>query len=831
MKIRYLAMFLVATILISSVAFFGITDAEALSFPSLGSITSCTVDNNRNLVVIKGSVKHSVLIGNRTSKIALYRFDPWCDVASDIATAEPIAVTDMSIAFVFEVPCSTILQKTSLYAVALISPEDKVSLISAPTYVDAVTGNTSNAGFKAILTSDNAAALPSLPGSAIVDVYLDRLNNGNNSGYIYNADGDLFYFDKTVISEVDRIVRSYSAAGTDVYLRFLISSSMTNLSFCANAATWATNKCIVIDDEESLKAVYAYTSFLASRYNGGNYGKAKGIILGCGADVPILNNYALLVSDDYNTVYARSLAVVGMAAAAAGNTGISLIVPISDTLTAAGKVNAEEFLYDIGDYLDTYSNITFTVLCESRHNPYKITDDMFVTEIVDDTEYTENFDTDPAFGNDLTPPEETIGYEESTDYVTEKTTAYESLSEQVAEEITDVVEGTDAYIETESATDTEVAYEQTSAPDILVKNTNADGYYCTDNLEVFTKMFERLKKAHSSVNKGFAWCWYPDDYTDESALGVCYSYNYMKLASVGADFYAIGLEKNLVNRFPSMAHLFKYIDTIENVKETSYARKAFGIESWSDIIDKYKTDTGVFSALNLRELQPNIQDFTGEVKYLDYSSGKGAVEWYSGYYCQSLSLQNSDGDGFLKASFDPATSGFAYAEIGYVLDDPEPLLVGDALTFDLMCGEEDGSLYEITVYVNYGGGTLESHNVVAGGVRSALSALVDEFDSTTLVNSIRISVSRVTGEGPFELKLYGVTLNDYVDSSEMLERKIKDVRAFLRVDSSAVNEANKVSVILSVAVLVFVGVIFVLFAYASDKKEIIKSERPIRRFK
>jgi hypothetical protein len=56
----------------------------------------------------------------------------------------------------------------------------------------------------------------------------------------------------------------------------------------------------------------------------------------------------------------------------------------------------------------------------------------------------------------------------------------------------------------------------------------------------------------------------------------------------------------------------------------------------------------------------------------------------------------------LKVTITSEGSGFVPAEIGYLLDRPEPLLVGDLLTFDVKCGEEDGSLYEISIYVNHG---------------------------------------------------------------------------------------------------------------------------------
>ena len=804
MRKRCIALLVFFAVFVSAIGAAQYVGAETPSFQSLGSITYCTVDAARGLIKIHGSIKHTVLIGNREAKIAVYRFDPWVDVTSAISTAEPLATTDMSISFDFELPCTTVLHKTSVYAVTIIDADGKISFISAPTYPDAETKDTSDAGFKAILTSDHAAVLPSLPGSAIVDVYLDKLNNGNNSGYIYNADGELFYFDKATVNELDRIIRSYTASGTKVYMRFLITSSITDLPFCSDAVAWSTNKCVVVDNEPALNAIYAYTAFLTSRYSGGDYGRVDGIILGTGADMPVLNNYASLVSEDYNTVYARSLTIIGLASAEAE---ISLIVPIGDTLTPNGRVNGEEFLYAVADYVETYSDLTFTVLCESRHNPYGITDEYFTTDIEADT-------TEETTGSSETHIEETTeAYETEAEITTEPETS--SLSPVNTDTEASETSAEPAEIEW---TETVLSIEETQEPDRLQKNSNSSGFYCTDNIEVFQQMFEKLKRSHSSVNKGFAWCWYPDTDTVESSLSVCYSYNYMKLAALGADFYAIGFEDELVDRFPSIARLFKYADTSDNFKETLYARSVFGVDSWGELIDKWSAGCGAYSLLKENEFAIDVSDFSGELTYLSYSSAKGAVDWYNGYYCNNISLQTTEKEGYLKASIDPTNAGFVPAEIGYVLERSEPLLVGDALTFDVQCGSDDGSIYEVIVYINHKDGTLISKGVLQGGVRCRISADVSDYDNATLVNSIRIAVNRITGDGPFDFNVYSVTINDYTDSNALLAQKLEDVRNYLRTNTRSDESYNRAGVFIGIAFLAGIGVVLIALAYGNDRK-------------
>lgn len=814
MKNKIPILFLIAVFLFTSLPLAYLFAIDAAASESLGSITECTLNNSLEKITVRGSIKHSVLVNNRDSKIAVYRFDPWVNVEKAIKLATPLASMDMTITFEFELPCTTVSQRLALYAVALIPPDGSASLISDPQYVNLKTGDTSDAGFKGVATNDTAAAVASHAGSAIVDVYLDKLDNGNKSGYIFSADGDLFYFDRDVINDFDKKIVSYTASGCDVYLRFLISPHVNDFPFCTKGSVWATNKCIVVGDDRALNAIYAYTYFLISRYDGGNYGKVNGVIVGRGADMPILYNYASLVSEDYESAYSRSLSIIGLAAAeAAGDSDVSLIVPVGDSLNESRNVYAEEFLTSVADYMERYSKLSFTVMCESRHNPYKITDAVFASEIDpdvtgEDVEHDETsspeetFIATPAIESEASSSEITYEPDPDVTHNPEETLSGEITSEETA---------TDTY----PGDETEDAPEERPKPEI---NTNADGYYCTDNIDIFINMFEKLKRAHSSVNDGFGWCWYPGDDTVEGALGVCYAYNYMALASLGADFYCVGFENAVSEKFPSIAHLFKYIDTADNIRETAYARSVFEISDWSEIIDGYNSDTGVYNILFENDLQPNVGDYVGEIVYLDYTSGRSMSGWYEGVYCNSLGVRVNDGTSALQAEMGLESAGVSQAEIGYMLQNPEPLLIGDALTFEVKCGDEDGSLYEIAVYINCGESTIVSKAVVTGGVKCTLSADVGSHDDTAAVQSIRISLKRVTGSGDCKLNLYRILINSATASNDELNSQLENIRDYLRSDAEPENKGIIRELIVSLVLLSAIGLAALLFAYSNDKK-------------
>ena len=814
MKNKISALLLIAVFLFTSLPLTYLFVIDVSASDSLGSISECSVNMTTEKIKVRGSIKHSVLVNNRDSKIAVYRFAPWVNVNSAIKSATPLASMDMTITFEFDLPCTTVSHRLSLYAVAIISDDGDISLISDPQYPNLKAADTSKAGFKGVITSDTAAAVASHAGSAIVDVYLDKLDNGNKSGYIFSADGELFYFDRDVIKELDKKILSYTAAGCDVYLRFLISPYVTNLLFCTNTNVWATNKCIVVGDSHALNAIYSYTYFLISRYNGDDYGNVNGIIVGRGADMPILYNYASLVSENYENVYARSLALIGLAASeAAGDNAVSLIVPVGDSLTDDLRVYAEAFLSSVADYMQRHSKLTFTVMCESRYNPYKITDELFATEI--DPEGT----AEDAEAEDTLVPDETVStpVEESAEVTEGEITTPEITVEPEATldpEETSGEDNTNIYDTSMGEETTEVTVEKPKPE----KNNNSDGYFSTDNINVFLNMFEKLKKTYSSVNDGFGWCWYPGEDTVEGALGVCYSYNYMMLASLGADFYFVGFENSVVDKFSSISHLFKYIDTKNNVKETAYARSVFEISDWSEIIDGYDADTGIYNTLFESNLHANVGDYIGEIVYLDYTSGRSVSGWYEGVYCDSLGVRINGGMVSLEALMDLDSAGVNQAEIGYILPNPEPLLIGDALTFEVKCGEADGSLYELAVYINCGQSTIVSKAVVAGGAKCSLSADVGSYDGTVAVQSIRVSLKRVTGSGDCAVDIYRILINSGSVSNDELDSRLRNIRDYLRSDTEADDENAWQTAVLSLFGLFVIGMAALLFAIANDKK-------------
>ena len=224
------------------------------------------------------------------------------------------------------------------------------------------------------------------------------------------------------------------------------------------------------------------------------------------------------------------------------------------------------------------------------------------------------------------------------------------------------------------------------------------------------------------------------------------------------------------------------------------------------------------------ELQPNVSDYIGSLAYMNYSASAGVSGWYDGVHCRSVAYQSENGIGFLQADMALSEAGFNQAEIGYVLKTPEPLLLGDALTFDIQCGESDGSLYELAVYINCGESTIISKAVIAGGVRSALSVDVKGFDNTVAVNSLRITLSRLTGNGDCKFNLYSVTMNSGTLSDSALKESLENIRDYLRYDDNTADTGKMRRVIVTIVLLASVALISLLFAFTNDRRVLKSSE-------
>ena len=213
---------------------------------------------------------------------------------------------------------------------------------------------------------------------------------------------------------------------------------------------------------------------------------------------------------------------------------------------------------------------------------------------------------------------------------------------------------------------------------------------------------------------------------------------------------------------------------------------------------------------------------------MDYTDTHNVGGWYEGIHCNSIIHQTDSGVGFLEADLGLSGSDSNRAEIGYMFKTPEPLLMGDALTFDVQCGESNGALYEIAVYINCENSTIVSNAVIAGGARLLLSVDVSEINNVSAVKSIRISLTRITGEGDCKLKLYSMTLNSGTLNDEELSKDFNSIRDYLRLETNSDGTNKRRQVFITVILLSSVALFSILFALANDRRLIKNRDTDIQ---
>lgn len=793
-----------------------------------GSITSCVYDTDLFQMRITGTVNYKVLVSSEEAELAVYRILPWEDPEEVIATAEPLATAPMTIRFDFTVPCRTHTERSSMYAVVLVSPDGTKTMLTEPRYQDAASAVGNTIGFKGVCTDNHASSVESGTGSAIVDVYLDKLENGKRSGYFYSIDGNIFYFDKEYIDSLDTIIRSYYACGTDVLLRFLISPDGKKLACAPDYADLSLYRGVVIDGAEALTQVYAYTHFLCSRYSSADFGTLSGIILGRGADYPEIYNYCAVNDDEYADLYSRSLTVIGLASGeAAGRGKVALIIPVTDSLVLSPegeyKCHFEDFLDRVCHRLSRNTALSVIVMCESTHNPYGIYDDYFNNtenpsdpvdpEQSDDTDVSvepedENSDNEDTVNEDTAEknPDDKDSDDKTPD---DKDTNDKDLGD------TDSDDKDSDHKDPDDITDPDGGAVDTREP--LAPNDNESGFYCTDNFTLFYDCFTVLCSRYKALHDSYIWCWYPDKDTNSAALSVGYAYNYLAVAARDAVAFIVSFEDSSSDSFDKISHLFKYISTNESYNETAYARSVFGIEDWSEIIKGYDRSTGVYESFTEWQLKDSFSGIVGSMDMWNFMEQNGNQDWYRGFYCESLKSVTSEDGKKLRARMKSSDQPGAYADIGRICSPAEPLLFCNGLSFDFSVGESGGDLFEVRIKIYGNNMKIDSSAVVNSGKRTTLYLDTTDFPENTRIVAVRICARRLSGKGDYDLDLYRISLNSVKYDSDTLLNMISAARENIRDDGKQDDDQYAAKWV-AACVLISVAVLTAVIALASDPK-------------
>ena len=740
-----------------------------------GTIQSCIYREESKTVTVKGSVYHDVMIAAGGGILELYRLEPGQSVEELLEQPEvkPVAQSAISIGFQLQAAATDLTARFARYAVLICKPDGTRLPLCTPQYavtdenVTAVTGDRSD--FKGIDTTLISSAIDSNVGSAIVDVYLDRLENVQSSGYLYMVENHYFYFDRAYLSALDEQIRSLSGAACKVYLRFLVEDRGSPISCVVyeeeipaeategEATAEAvpsepvptpdaeTAYCLLrADDYESMRDLYAYTSFLVSRYADTDIGDIAGIIVGSRMDeAELYHAMGEATLPEYVDAYGQALSVISETAKDI-LPELSVIVPVSDRWNAAmigaehryGQFTVELFVESLAAYLSTYGTGAFTVMIESTHNPYDL-----------NNQYFEPINTDGITDEDL-------------------------LAELRPK---------------------------------LTPATQDSAYLSSENIVLLDNYLAIHAARYDSLSPRYYFCWSPDENTGGNALSASYVYHYYRLFhdSRAAAFFVSFREKEEsgnLTEFSKIKYLVKYIDTSSGSYRTAFALDIFNVSSWQSLISDFRRDQ--LEHTNLMEgsfTEYDDSQVLGSYMLFDFTTAGSTRGWYEGNHCRSLSVITTSLFGkTLNAQMTADLSALAeYSDMAYRFETPLSLEYAPYITVTLGVSSQSDrdAVYEVKLSLGSDAGYLEAKQVVRNGEEVTLTLNASHFASVSRMEYMRLSAKTVMGsEETFTLHVKQIRLDSREHDSAALKIVMDESQSKLMaisLENAAVSAADR----------------------------------------
>ena len=357
-----------------------------------GELVENSYDGERRTAVFAGSVSYDTLLQYPDAKVVLYRLAQ-TEVIEDVRFVHPyVESCPMTLNYRFEFDIENTSEYCSRYFAAVLTVDNKVIPLTSETYLkekhtdgEEAKGEGKEIGFKGIETDLYAGAVENGTSVAFVDVRLDRMKNESGDGYQYILDdGKEYYFDRAYVLELDEEIKSLSAFGVSVYLRFLLDSPSFVFGHLDENVTSENTKYYAVDpqNDDVVDNIFAYTDFICSRYADMADGSLKGIVLGRSLDKALKYNYCGSVSmNQYADMLAKTYSIMRIALDRSGG-DLEIVIPMSDDkigteviLTASSReddypadILVRAFLSSLNRYGSDVSSMYFMLESDGKPN-------------------------------------------------------------------------------------------------------------------------------------------------------------------------------------------------------------------------------------------------------------------------------------------------------------------------------------------------------------------------------------------------------------------------------------------------------------------------------
>ena len=360
-------------------SFFDVSVYES-STENEATVEACRYVKDQQIIEIAGELSYAATVRYAGETLALFALSPGEDLY--LSNKTPVARMGVSFTFSFSVDVTSAEEIYSRYVIAAVTQKGERIPLCTPIYPDISAATVpSDIGFKGFHADSLFSVIDSGAEVEIVDVYLDRLQSEQSGGILYAGAHSYYYFNEAYVNELDRRVQNLSGVGCDVYLRFLISPDANGFPFVAytEESSGILNKGILVNSEQALLAVHAFTDFLTLRYADGSKGTITGIVIGRRADQA--STYGYVGSMDLHSYVEQYATALNLISGAGRNNipGLHIVLPVSDMMWSdtvvpenlTGLYFSELFLISLLEALNTcvINPPTFSVMLESDSAP------------------------------------------------------------------------------------------------------------------------------------------------------------------------------------------------------------------------------------------------------------------------------------------------------------------------------------------------------------------------------------------------------------------------------------------------------------------------------
>jgi len=336
-KIKIIAFFM--ALLITAMAFSVTSFSEETEETPFYKI-SCVYDVDSKSVKIEYRMKNDDVKKYENADIVVYAL-PFGATVEYISEneLEPVSKTlSASSRYTVEVPVTSVEDRLSAYVLAIKTQDETVY---SETFCPTAAESEIKSDFKGIESDTVPYVAESMAETVILEIKADKLDGGS-SGYLYSLGNRTYTFSSEYLSEIDKKMKIYGGAGSDVYLRLVSGEG---------------NGELLSDTVEEQIKIYACVSFLCSRYSDAEYGGVAGFVLGNAIEngnVAVVNGFAA-------SLYSVAAAIEDL------RLTCPIIMPITGTVDGM-----KAFLNDYSKLALKCALPKVTVMTETDRVPYAI---------------------------------------------------------------------------------------------------------------------------------------------------------------------------------------------------------------------------------------------------------------------------------------------------------------------------------------------------------------------------------------------------------------------------------------------------------------------------